>query len=189
VEFSLVVPIAMLLLLGMLEFGFVFDHSLTLSYATREGARIGSALANGGGTLGCSTGQSPNAASVDPEIAAAVQRVITSPGSQVALARVSEIRIYRATTGGAEMSGLVNVWQYAPGDAANPTVDGVKLSFKPVSVGWPACQRSNAQPAHSIGIRVQYTYNFSTPIGAVAQMFGGSLPITDRTVMALNPVD
>ncbi len=29
---------------GMLEFGFVFDHHLTLEYATREGARTGAAL-------------------------------------------------------------------------------------------------------------------------------------------------
>ena len=35
----------MLLLLGMLEFGFIFDQHLTLEYASREGARVGAALA------------------------------------------------------------------------------------------------------------------------------------------------
>ncbi len=67
VEFAMLVPIFMLLLLGMLEFGFAFDQNLTLEYATREGARVGSALANGGGTLGCGAGQSPNAATVDQQ--------------------------------------------------------------------------------------------------------------------------
>ena len=38
----------MLILFGMLEFGFVFSHNLTLQYATREGARTGALLANGG---------------------------------------------------------------------------------------------------------------------------------------------
>jgi len=55
VEFSMIITVVMLLLLGMLEFGFLFDHHLTLEYATREGARVGAALANGGGALGCSS--------------------------------------------------------------------------------------------------------------------------------------
>jgi hypothetical protein len=87
------------------------------------------------------------------------------------------------------MSGLVNVWQYAPGDAANPTVDGVPLVFKPISVGWPACQRSNAQPAQSLGVSVRYSYPFVTPLGAVGGLFGGGLTLSERTVMALNPTD
>ena len=52
VEFSMIITVVMLLLLGMMEFGFVFDHHLTLEYATREGARVGSALGNGGGDRG-----------------------------------------------------------------------------------------------------------------------------------------
>ena len=35
VEFSMIITVVMLLLLGMLEFGFLFDHHLTLEYATR----------------------------------------------------------------------------------------------------------------------------------------------------------
>ena len=41
VEFALVLPIFMLLLLIMLEFGLAFNHRLTVGYASREGARIG----------------------------------------------------------------------------------------------------------------------------------------------------
>ena len=44
----MIVPLFMLILLGLLELGFVFDHLLTISYATREGARTGAALADGG---------------------------------------------------------------------------------------------------------------------------------------------
>ena len=39
VEFALVVPVFMLLLLGMLEFGFLLNHNMTIAYASREGAR------------------------------------------------------------------------------------------------------------------------------------------------------
>ena len=85
-----------LLLLGMLEFGFMFDHHITLGYASREGARVGSALANGGGQLGCGAGRSPNADLVDPQVIAAVQRVLTSPGSLITLGDDIEIRIFKA---------------------------------------------------------------------------------------------
>ena len=76
VEFSVLVPAFMLILFGILEFGFVFTHNLTLEYATREGARTGAALADGGGNAAaCNT--------IDAQIIAAVERVITSPGSPI----------------------------------------------------------------------------------------------------------
>lgn len=189
VELSIVIPTALLLLLGMLEFGFAFDHTLSLQYATREGARMGSALANGGGTLGCGTGQSPNAATVDPQIIAAVQRVITSPGSPLTLSQVSEIRIYKANSTGGEVSGSVNVWTYNAG--GGPVVDGAALNFANTSTGWNACSRNNASSPDSIGVSLTYTYQFVTPLSGILGFFGGpgatSLPISDRTVMALNP--
>ena len=39
VEFALVLPILLLLMLGMIEFGFVFHEYLVITYAAREGAR------------------------------------------------------------------------------------------------------------------------------------------------------
>ena len=41
VEFAILIPMFMLLLMGMLEFGLAFSHHQTLQYATREGARAG----------------------------------------------------------------------------------------------------------------------------------------------------
>ncbi|MEI7745746.1 MAG: TadE family protein, partial [Chloroflexota bacterium] len=94
VEFALILPAFLIILLGLLEFGLAFDHLISISYATREGARVGAALVNGGGTAGCGSGQSPSASTVDPLIIAAVERVLTSSGSQVNIADVSQIRIY-----------------------------------------------------------------------------------------------
>ncbi len=48
-EMTMILPVFLLLVLGTLEFGMAFDHNLTLEYASREGVRTGSALANGGG--------------------------------------------------------------------------------------------------------------------------------------------
>jgi hypothetical protein len=191
VEFALIVPVFTLILLGMLEFGFVFDHTLTIQYASREGARVGSAMANGGGTLGCGTGQSPNASTVDPLVVAAVARVLTSPGSRVKIDQVPEIRIFKANSSGGQVGSYVNVWTYDPG--AGPIIDGRPLDYRQTSVGWAACSRSNGSPPDSIGVRLVYTYRLQTALGSVMRFFGGSgmstITVSDRTVMSLNPTN
>ncbi len=188
VELSLILPVFLMLLLGIMEFGMAFDHLISISYASREGARTGAALVNGGGTLGCSAGQSPNAATVDAQVVAAVERVLTSPGSQVAINRISQIRIYQASATGAETSS-VNVWTYTPG--AGPFVDGVPLDFSASTTAWQVCSRLNTLPAPSIGVAIRYRYAFTTPLGGIFGFFGGGgqtgLDVTDRSVMAMNP--
>lgn len=184
VEYAMTVPLFLLILLGMIEFGFAFAHNLTLEYGTREGARVGSALANGGGTLGCNPGQSPNAADVDPEIIAAVQRVLTSPGSQVNLNDIGSIHIYQSTASGTE--GSANVWKLGAG----PNVDGVQLKFTPVAAqqGWSACSRKNGATPDSVGVSLTYDYRYVTPLGSLMGFAGSpTMHMSDRTVMALNP--
>ena len=185
VEFALALPILLLLLLGLLEFGIAFDHHLTLQYATREGARTGAALANGGGRLGCATG---TRLEIDAQIVAAVQRVLLATDSPVDAADVGQIRIYKATVTGAETTGLVNVWTYAPG--AGPTVDGRVLNFRNTSVGWQPCARINEIVPDSLGVSLEYTYRLNTPLAAPLWRIGlGTFPMNDRTVMQLDPTD
>jgi TadE-like protein len=179
VEMALILPLLVLIVIGTLEFGFVFDHHLTLEYATREGARAGAALAHGGtGPPGCA-----GAAQVDQRIVAAVQRVLTSPGSPIVLSNVSEIHIYNADVNGNELA--TNVWRYSAG--MGPTVDGLPLNFIPFSTAWPVCTRNNtAVNTQSVGVSLIYTYDFQTPFQFV---FNQGLTMTDRTVMQLNPTN
>lgn len=188
VELSLILPLFLLMLTAMLEFGLAFNHHLTLEYATREGARTGAALVNGGGAYGCNSGQSPGRGDVDPAIISAVQRVLTSPGSPVKIAKVDQIRIYRSTSSGGESSGDINVW--TPGNGV--VVDGVQLDFVQGSVGWNACERRHDVPPESIGVTLDYRYDLETPMAALLRLMGGqqaaTFRIDDRTVFALNPV-
>ena len=180
----MIVPLFMLFLLGLLELGFAFDHLLTLSYASREGARTGAALADGSKLSSCGD--------VDKYVVSAVERVLTSDGSAIRdhLGRVSAIRIFKADASGAQIGSSVNVWK----SGAGPTVDGRQLHFALDSTGWSQCSRDNAT-AHpdSIGVGVEYGYAAVTPLAGILQFFGGggwsTLPMSDRTVMALNPTD
>jgi TadE-like protein len=180
VEYAMTVPVFLLILLGMLEFGFAFSHHLTMEYSTREGARTGASLANGSAQVACAT--------VDDHVIAAVQRVLTGAGSQVSLNRIGEIRIYKSDSAGREL-GPVNRWTLGAG----PTVEGAPLLFHQVSSGWSACGRKNlavgtSDRVDSIGVSITYDYDFITPLGSLMGITGNAqLHMSDRTVMSLNP--
>lgn len=177
IEFALILPLLLLLLLTVMEFGFAFSHHVTMEYATREGARMGAALAAGSVTVDCDD--------VDDQIVAAVQRVLTASGSQVDINQIDEIRIYKADATGDE-SGQRNVW--VPGNG--PTVDGVQLKFAFSSGNWDACTRQNDgfHTTDSIGVSLGYDYRYVTPLGNMLGLVGNPvLRMNDRTVMALNP--
>jgi hypothetical protein len=176
-EFAIVLPVFLLVLLGILEFGFAFSHHLTLEYATREGARMGAALAKGSTAFDCEN--------VDEQVVAAVQRVLTASGSQVDMKQVGELRIYKADGNGKE-HGPANIW--TPG--TGPKVDGAPLLFKYSTGNWDACSRKNAGfgQTDSIGISLVYNYRYVTPLGSLLGLVGTPvLMMSDQTVMALNP--
>jgi len=167
----------------LVEMGFLFSSHLTLSAATREGARMGASLANGGGQLGCSSGQSPNAATVDPQIVASVERSLTGAGTEIDLSRVTEIRIWKSDGSGGETAS-VNVWRYTPG--AGPVVDGNPLEFSQFgATGWQACSRVNTLPSDGLGVTIRYTYRSKSPLQFFMPGFA-QWPVSDRTVMLLN---
>lgn len=183
-EFALVLaPILLILVFGLVELAFLMSDAMTMSTASREGARVGGALVNGGGTLGCASGQSPNAATVDPNIVAAVERILTGTGTRITLSDVNEIRIWKATASGDETSDLVNVWTYQSN--GGPVVDGQALDFVQQSQPWQPCARSNLLPPDSLGVTVHYTYRARTPLGFLIPYFN-QLTIIERSVMAEN---
>lgn len=190
VEFSLILPVFLLMILIMFEFGLAFSHHLTLGYASREAARTGSALATGG-TTNCAGGGDP--AGVDRQLIAALQRVVKSPGSDVRMNEIQEVRIFKADASGGQVGGLVNVWRYAPGGGLDidpgPGID--RLDFVESSVAWPACARANNLNPDSLGVRILYRYQLATPLAALVGLMGGSqapeFQLNDQTVMALNP--
>ena len=182
IETALILPILSLLVFGVIEVATALNQTMVLTAASREGARVAGALANGGGALGCGSGQSPNASAVDPAVVAAVERVLSASGTQISLADVTEIRIFKATSSGSETAGAVNSWTYIMN--GGPLVGGEPLDFAEQSNTWPVCARNNVSPADSAGITVRYTYRTRTPLRYFMPFNGVNLAAT--TVMSLN---
>jgi Flp pilus assembly protein TadG len=191
IEFAIIVPVFMLLLMGMLEFGFVFTHNLTLEYATREGARVGSTLSDG--SLVAAT-----CSQIDQDIINAVTKVLQSPGSPILgyPNGVSAVNIWESDANGNPIAGTTNTW-------LNKN-DGSGTFSPPGSPVWTPCTRHSSTwltgacggttcPPDSIGVSLAYTYTMITPLGAIEKFFGpagpATLQMTDKTVMSLNPTN
>jgi hypothetical protein len=190
VEFVVVVPIFLLLLTGMMEFGFAFSDRLTLGNATREGARVGASLVTGQSTACVGD---PNG--VDNTIIASMQNILKSGGSDVTLAHIINIKIYKATSTGAVSGGKVNTWTYTPGSGpdADPGPGVEKLDFSPSSTAWTACSRVDASSnPDSVGVSITYKYYLQTPLAGIMSLLGrtqaATITIVDTTVMAMNPI-
>jgi len=203
VEFVLFVPLFLLLLFTMLDFGFALYANLTLEYASREGARVGAALAAGNSTTLPCAYDSLKPAPVDDHVIAAVQRVLLSAGITVPINNngdstktgVNWIRIYKATNdvngGGYNLAGNYNEWTYAA--TGGHSVDGTPLKFVgPATPSWDACSRLNGTAPDMIGVAINYTYAWTTPLVNIIKVvtrgtFYTNLTFLDKTVMNLNP--
>ena len=196
VEFALILPVLMFLVLGMVEMGFAISHDTSIVTATRQGARVGSELVDGTNRKGLNP-QSAASDSVDPQIIGAVEGVLISPGSPVNISQVQSIQIFLADSTTGAITGSVNTWIPAPGHAG-PLLPGSSppeyLDFKPQSGGtWNTWTRSGAATVQSIGGKITYTYQFITPLGSLIKMVGGSLfgsgtiTMSDQTIMAMEP--
>jgi hypothetical protein len=185
VEFAIILPSFLLVMVGTIDFGFAFYANMTLEYASREGARVGSALASGNST-------SAPCGDVDGHIIAAAQRVLESAGIAVRLdpsdpakSGVLWVRIYKADTSGNGWTSNYNEWTYSAGNG--PVVDGTKLDFVQGTVGWNACplgNRKNGATPDSLGVAISYRHALVIPTGP---FLGGSINLLDKTVMVLNP--
>lgn len=166
IEFALILPVFLLILMGMLEFGSAYDHRTAMAYAVREGARVGATLGNGGAY--------PD--TVDPTILAAVQRGLTDP---ILVENISYIEIYKADANGKPTTGKINKYDR----------NGVLIG----TAGWPASARLPGLTGDSIGVGVRYDFHPTTPLAMLLGLFVGgnppytTIPMSDVTVMHLEP--
>lgn len=166
VEFTLILPVFLLVLLGMLEYGSAYDHRTAMAYAVREGARVGASLGNGGSTPG----------TVDATIVAAVQRGLTNP---ILIDNITSIDIYQSDLTGKPVPGKIDSYDK----------DGNLIG----SAGWPPATRVVGLNGDSIGVRVRYDFHPITPLGTVLGVIFSptpgysTIPMADSSVMHLEP--
>jgi hypothetical protein len=164
-EFALALPIFVALMMGVLEFGFLYNNILTVQYAARQGV---SAAAQAGGVDGA-----------DCSILKAVERALTAP---IDKARVSSVKIFKSDANGDPVPGVANEYVRVgtldcPGSEAEPyTLVG--------SEGYPQVDRHDAlaEGLDVVGVRIGYVYTGITPIGS-----GRTWPVSDGATLRMEP--
>jgi hypothetical protein len=188
VEFALVFPLFLLLLLSVIEFAFVFSAMLGLAYATRDGALV---AAEAGSTEGA-----------DCIILKTVEKDVGAPANKN---QIQAVVIFRADKNGAD-TGSSNTWTRG-GTFTCPDNSTVPYT-PPRTFGYPEgpptlggvggrCNFLNGcggtRELDTIGVRVTYVHRWVTPLGTFGGGgFGGQggsgFTLTQSNSMRMEPV-
>lgn len=181
VEFALIFPLFITMLMGIIEFAFVFNALLSVNYAARDAAL---AAAEAGNTTGA-----------DCVILSSVEDAVGSPTADD---RILQVEIYKADADG-DMIGSPTVFTRT--DTTTCTfVDGTTTSqpYERVSNGYAEADRCNilagcddsitTDSVDNIGVRITYEHSWVTPLQNYIGGGGGGLVFDRSSVMRMEPV-
>lgn len=163
VEAAFVITLVLFpLLIGTIEFGYGFRDWLSVSSATREGARVGT-----------SAGTQANADCIILEATAGALTAVEDD-------QVQQVWIFKS-----DSSGTVGIKQrYRP---AVPTDDPLALvcgTWFPIESNWPPGSRDvSGATVDYLGVRVQFNHNWLTN----APGFTGSVTWQDDSIFRMEP--
>ena len=176
VEFALILPVFVLVLFSVVEFGFVMNASNTLNYVSRVGAML---AAEGGQTAG-----------TDCIILSAIERELTSPATPT---RVSRIDIYWSDANGAQLGSNANTYTRS-GSTTCSFADGtsVTVPYTLSSPGYTEDERCDVllgcggghTTVDTIGVRITYTHQWVTAFG---RNIAGPITFQRSTAVRMEP--
>ncbi len=192
VEAALVLPILVILVFGIIEFGFVLRDYAGVSSLVRTGARIASTGADHGPAT-CETGAAapPCGPASSPALAQEAADAIQRSGQASNPDQIDYILVYKANTKGfpgaegnvtmpADCSGTANCVKYVWRDSLDAfRYNSGTWDSKSISACFPG---SAANPMDRVGIYLKSTHPMLTGL------FGSSVSLTDRAVMDFEPL-
>lgn len=182
VEFALVFPIFFVLLMGLIEFGLVFNAILSINFASRDGSLIAAEAGNSSGA--------------DCVILNKVELGIGAPSST---SRVQKVEIYKADKNGAQIGSTVNTYLRTGSKTCNMP-DGTTMTVPysmSGSAGYDETNRCNVQggcapnkPAgvDTIGVKITYRYDWFTPMGSFIGLGISNFTLVQSNAMRMEPV-
>jgi Flp pilus assembly protein TadG len=178
VEFALIFPIFILLLIGLIEFAVVFSIILNVNYASRDAALMAAEVGDASGA--------------DCLI---LQRLDSALNGATSHDQILSIRIFWADTSGNELAADV----YTEGGSTSCTLgDGSTLSV-PYTAGaqnYPEASRctivagcGGSHPTlDTIGVTIEYHHDWITPLPNIVSVPATGLTFTRSNTMRMEPV-
>lgn len=183
VEFALIFPIFILLVVGLLEFSIAFNALLSINFASRDAALLASEAASDAGA--------------DCIVLDSVESDVNTPAQG---SKITQVRIYWSDQNGVEKPNAANV--YARTGATTCTYPGGETITVPYSlVGgaqYPEADRCDVldgcpgTPAHAgldtIGVSITYIHTWITPLAQLVTFGGSGFEFTHSNAMRMEPV-
>lgn len=178
VEFGLVFPLFFVILLAIIEFGFVMNAFVSVDFATRDAA--------------LAAAEAGNAPDADCSILRALDRSVTSPAKNHAM---TQVRVFKADANGQAM-GPVNVYD-RNGTTSCPLADGTAatVAYRLVSNSYVEGDRCNElagckvqTTVDTIGVQISYSYEWVTPLHWLMPTLGPGYTIVKANAMRMEPI-
>jgi hypothetical protein len=175
VEFALVIPIFMTMLISFVEFAFTFNAVLATDFSSRDAALAGA--------------EAGNAAGADCVILQTVESDMHAP---VDPSQIQVVEIYRTTSSGT--IGEATIYKRTGTmDCAFPDGTVLTMPYTQTQDDYNVVTRCNVlagceapdRPIDHIGVKVTYRYLWKTPIG---QAFSSWLDVFRSNSMRMEPV-
>ena len=190
VEFALVLPLFMILLMGVIEFALMFNATLAINFASRNASLV-AAEAGSQMTADCAI-----LAKIEQDIGAPLDK------NKTATSGIQSVTIYEADRAG-NASAVQNVYDRT----GSMPCTGFTPSSVPYTIGTSAYPMGQAPtggrcdvlsgcsptiPMDSIGVKIVYRYYFHTPLRNLVSFLpgatGGYLDFTWSNVMRMEPI-
>lgn len=169
-EFALVVPIVLLVVIGILEVGVAFRDLLTVSNAAKEGVRVVAAMGD------------------DPlSDCMVLTKTSSALASSISISNLLTIEIFRADSDGDPIAGDTNVYSLPVGADHTVCADWSPNPENVAALAWSPLDR-NVKTGPTVdldiaGVRVTYTHNWITGFPP----FVNSFIVDQATVSRLEP--
>ncbi len=181
VEFALVLPIFLVLVIGLMEFSVAFNALLGINFASRDAALLAAEAASDTGS--------------DCVILQSIERDVDAPANR---SRIQEVVVYWATdTGGVQPGNPVNVYRRT-GSTTCSLPDGATITV-PYSLvgaaGYPEDMRCDVlagcggghDTVDTIGVSISYRHTWVTPLANIVTLGGSGFEFTHSNAMRMEP--
>lgn len=178
VEFMLLLPIFIVLIIGIMEFAVAFNALLAVNFASRDAALLAAEAGSDSGA--------------DCIVLSSVEADVGPPANTT---WIQQVRIYHSDQQGNEL--VANVYNRG-GSTSCLMVDGTTITV-PYTLGvagYPEADRCDIMagcgPGHpgvdTIGVSITYSHSWITPLARVVTLSGTGFTFTHSNAMRMEPV-
>jgi len=175
VEFALLLPVVLLLIVGAVEFSFVWNSRNTVLFASRDGSML---AAEGGSLPG-----------TDCLVLNRIERDIVSPARAI---RVQDVAIYWADRNGGQIGPYMNVYDRSGATTCDLGGSTFTVPYTLTTAGYPESNRCDVLAGcggqhtgvDTIGVRITYEHQWLT---SFARLTGSGVTFAETTATRAEP--